>query len=244
MTSGKPLLLLIESSTFNCSVAISAGDEVIDIREKYEKNIHSRLLTSFIEELLSENNLSIGELRGVVVSKGPGSYTGLRIGVMAAKGIVYGADIPLVAVNTLKALSYGFNYQKTFGEGELFCPMIDARRMEVYYAIFDDKGSMIVNTRAEIIDEKHFDFVLNHNTVHFFGENVGKAEPLLVNKENAIFHGAFHPSAAFLAGPGYELFTRGNYRDPALFEPFYLKDFVPQHPEYKIKEVIRAQKGK
>ena len=234
----KPLLLLIESSTNNCSVALSSGEEIIAVKEQSGKNIHSQNLTLFIEQIMNENQLDFSALHGVVVGKGPGSYTGLRIGMMAAKGICYGAELPLMAVNTLKAMASGYRDMNKPEGDQLLCPMIDARRMEVYCAVFNQEFKTIAPTKAEIISEESFDFMLRHNPLHFFGEGIEKIRHIIENKKNAHFAGEFLPSATFLAKPGTEEYDQENFRDLANYEPYYLKDFVPQHSEFKIRKVL------
>ena len=165
------LFLCIETATPVCSVAISSDHQLIGLKESTKKNSHSEIITVFIEELLNENKLTAFQLDAIVVSKGPGSYTGLRIGVSTAKGLCYALGIPLISVNTLYSMAAGIKktQQDSLAKDHLFCPMIDARRMEVYAALYDNNLNEIRETKAEIIDSDSFQDHLSSNPVLFFG---------------------------------------------------------------------------
>jgi tRNA threonylcarbamoyladenosine biosynthesis protein TsaB len=213
-------ILNIETSTKNCSVAVAKNGEMIVCREIAEVGYsHAEKLHVFIEEILVETNLKFSDLNAIAVSKGPGSYTGLRIGVSAAKGLCYALDIPLIAVDTLEVLAS----QITIEEG-VIVPMIDARRMEVYSAIFDKNHQKIRDTKAEILTEESFSEL--NQTVYFVGDSSQKAKTLL-EKDNFIFSDdVIYPSAKQMTKKSYTLFTNNRFEDVAYFEPFYLKDFM------------------
>lgn len=213
-------ILNIETSTKNCSVALAKDGEMIVCREIAEMGYsHAEKLHVFIEEILSEANLKFSDLNAVAVSQGPGSYTGLRIGVSAAKGLCYALDIPLIAVDTLEVLAS----QIAIEEG-VIVPMIDARRMEVYSAIFDKNHQKIRETKAEILTEDSFSDI--NQTIYFIGDSSQKAKTIL-QKENFVFvEDSVYPSAKQMTKKSYTLFTNNRFEDVAYFEPLYLKDFM------------------
>jgi tRNA threonylcarbamoyladenosine biosynthesis protein TsaB len=225
-----PLILHIETSTETCSVALSRGTECIAVRENHEGRNHATLLTPFIEEVLKEKNMTVKDLNAVSISSGPGSYTGLRIGLSTAKGLCYGADIPLIAVPTLHAMTSGFIRQQRIAKPALFCPMIDARRMEVYTAIFDNTGNQIEAVSAEIITENSFLQKLEENTVYFFGNGASKCSKT-VKHPNAIFMDDFKLSAGYMIQDAVNACNEKKFENVAYFEPFYLKDFIAGKPK-------------
>lgn len=215
------VILCLETSTTNCSVSIGKNDGVIALKEMNSKRFsHSEQLHSFINELLAQEELTAKDLSAVSISKGPGSYTGLRIGVSAAKGIAYALDIPLISVSTLLCLAK----QVDVNEG-LIVPMLDARRMEVYSEVFDANLNAVRDIKAEILDEQSFRKELEHNEVHFIGTGVEKFEGVC-NHPNAIFHYKKLPSAKEQFFVAKRKFDEKIFEDVAYFEPFYLKDFV------------------
>lgn len=173
------LILNIDTSTSVCSVALSQEGQVSALKENNEGLNHSLLLGTYIDDILKENHLTVSMLDAVAVSMGPGSYTGLRIGVSMAKGLCYGASKPLIAVNTLQALAESVS--KRIGEDALYCPMIDARRMEVYTAFYDKENHTVVDTKAEIIDENSFQEILQNRIVYFFGNGSTKVQQVLTS---------------------------------------------------------------
>lgn len=230
--TGMSYLLLIESATKICSVALAQNSEILYVREdKSMEYSHSSLLTSFIEEVISEAGIGFQSLDAVVVSKGPGSYTGLRIGVSAAKGICYAKDIPLVAVNTLKALAQ-VAHDSLENLPDYLVPMLDARRMEVYNAVFDPQLQTLRKTQAEIIHENSFSEYLANGKVAFFGDGAPKCMEL-IRHPNAWFPDAITPSATGLLKEALRKFQNADFEDTAYFEPFYLKDFVAGKPRVK-----------
>ena len=215
-------ILNIETSTKACSVALHKNGELIVCREDVTANFsHSEKLLKFISELFSDEKLSISDLDAIAVSMGPGSYTGLRIGVSTAKGLCYGLDIPLISISTLKAMSFGMALEI---KADLYCPMIDARRMEVYSAFFDINNTEVRKIQADIINENSYKKELEKKVV-FFGDGSEKLIEKIKNK-NAIFVSDIHPSAKNMGLLSYQKFTKSLFEDLAYFEPFYLKDFV------------------
>jgi len=215
-----------------CSVALSVDGIVQAIQESHIKNAHAESITLFSQEVIEQAGYSFNDLDAIAVSKGPGSYTGLRIGVSTAKGLCYAKDIPLISVNTLKAMAYGMRMHNNV-EPYLYCPMIDARRMEVYVAVFNQKLDTVTETKAEIIDENSFSKVLANNKMLFAGDGAGKCKTPLSKNQNAHFIDDFFPSASFLSALAEEKFNKELFEDVAYFEPFYLKDFVAGVPKVK-----------
>lgn len=232
-------ILNIETSTEVCSVTIALNGQLLFKKESTDGLNHSKVLTVFIEQLLNENNLTAKSLDAVAVSKGPGSYTGLRIGVSVAKGLCYGLDIPLISVNSLEALGifaahnldkYGLN--KTENDF-LFCPLIDARRMEVYTALYNLDGEEIKPVSAEIIDDQFLAGLLENQKILFFGNGAEKCKSTITHK-NALFLGPQTASAEYMQIIAEEKFRKNEFEDVAYFEPFYLKNFVATIPRNKI----------
>lgn len=230
------VILNIETATRICSVAISDNEKTIGIKESAVPNAHSSELTVFIQDLLIENSLSGKDIDAIAVSMGPGSYTGLRIGVAVAKGLCYTWGKPLIAINTLQSMADLFLQQekeKLPGTDFLLCPMIDARRMEVYCAVFDGHGNMIKGTEAVILDESSFDKELSGNRIYFFGDGASKYKPLISHHKHAVFTEAFQASSKGLIRLSNSAFDQKNFSDPIYFEPYYLKDFVAKQPHSK-----------
>ena len=215
-------ILNIETSTKACSVALHKNGELIVSREDVTTNFsHSEKLLKFISKLFSDAKLSLSDLDAIAVSMGPGSYTGLRIGVSTAKGLCYGLDIPLISISTLKAMSFGMALEI---KADLYCPMIDARRMEVYSAFFDINNTEVRKIQADIIDENSYKKELEKKVV-FFGDGSEKIKEK-IKHENAMFISNIHPSAKNMGLLSYQKFNKSLFEDLAYFEPFYLKDFV------------------
>lgn len=225
------LILNIDTSTSVCSVALARDGQTIALKENNEGLNHSVLLGVYVDEILQENRLDAEALDAIAVSMGPGSYTGLRIGVSLAKGLCFGASKPLIAVNTLQALARSVS--ENIQEAALYCPMIDARRMEVYTALFDCDNKPVTDTKAEIIDENSFASVLAGNPVYFFGNGSAKVKNILTSP-NAHFLTNVETSAAHMPALAEGKFTAGAFEDVAYFEPFYLKDFIATTPKKKI----------
>lgn len=232
-----PRLLLIETATRVCSVALSIDGEVAALTESSEKNNHSSVITLFVDQVLKAYGADYSELDAICVSKGPGSYTGLRIGVSTAKGLCYALDRPLIAVGTLDALAWGGRKQLAatgqYTQDDLLCPMIDARRMEVYYALFDTDVNQLKETVAEIIHQDSFNDLFKDHRVWFTGDGAEKVRQLMISQPNACFLAEPLPSAAYLAAAAEKKFASRQFEDTAYFEPFYLKDFIPGIPKVK-----------
>lgn len=221
-------ILLIDTATDICTVSIFKEVKCISSRDSGADRSHAVQLASFIDEVLKEADMTVSELDAVAVSKGPGSYTGLRIGVSMAKGLCYGADIPLIAVSTLEAMCYGVTeaYKKEHNlEDFYFCPMLDARRMEVYTSVLNPDYSEVKPISAEIIDDNSFQEQLEIKPMVFFGNGADKTK-LHISHSNSIFHDSFIHSSKNMAQPAFEKFKAKDFEDIAYFEPFYLKEFV------------------
>ncbi len=232
-------IINIETSTEVCSVSIAKDSETLFLKESVEGMNHSKLLTVFIEELFSKNDFEATQLDAAAVSMGPGSYTGLRIGVSVAKGLCYGLKIPLIGVGSLDSMGhYAVENTGDYYEGNdesklLFCPMIDARRMEVYSALFNASGEKIKEVSAEIIDEKSFADELEKSKILFFGNGAEKCRSTLAHP-NALFVGPAKTSARFMQKLSEKKFENREFENVAYFEPFYLKDFVATIPKNKV----------
>ncbi len=221
------IILYLETATNICSVALAENTMLLSIRETEKRNSHAELITVLIQELLTEAGITFAEIDAVAVSKGPGSYTGLRIGVSTAKGICYALGKPLISVGTLHAMAYGAqHFFPDHDNTTIFCPMIDARRMEVYYALFDNQLKEIKPSCAEIINSESFSELLNQHKIIFFGDGAEKCKALLSEKQNGLFPDQLFVSAQHMIIPALEKYNNNDFESTAYFEPFYLKDFV------------------
>ena len=216
------IILNIETATKNCSVSISKEGVLIAVKELNDGNYsHGENLHVFIEDLLKEANISPQDFTAIAVSKGPGSFTGLRIGVSAAKGLCFSLDKPLISISTLESLANTIDVDNK----SLIIPLLDARRMEVYSAVFNNKHEQIRDIEAQIIDENSFSTYLNNGKVYFLGDGAEKCKNILEHK-NAIFLDGYFPSAKQLTSLSFEKYQKNDFEDVAYFEPFYLKDFL------------------
>ena len=234
------MILCLETATPVCSVAINDGMKTLALRECQGQNAHSEKITVFIKETLDEVGIGYDQLDAVAVSKGPGSYTGLRIGVSTAKGVCYAAGLPLMAVDTLHAMAYGMRQRlgDEIQPGDLFIPMIDARRMEVYCAVFDAEMHRVQDTQAMVFDEAaHLSPLTSHLTpstrLWLFGDGAPKLKELFKEMSQVQVVEGFAPSAAFMAPLTEMALREKDFVDVAYFEPFYLKDFVAGKPHVK-----------
>ena len=214
-------ILHIETSSKNCSVAISDGEELLCLCEEVSENYkQSESLHTFVEWALEGAEISLKDIEAVSLGKGPGSYTGLRIGAASAKGFCYGLKVHLIAVNSLETMIEPFLGQNY----DIIIPLIDARRMEVYCAVFDgNSGEMMTETEAKILDEQSFK-ELEGKKILFVGDGAKKAQEIL-QISGADFNENVYPSAKYLIKKSVEKFKRQDFEDVAYFEPFYLKDF-------------------
>jgi len=223
------IILHLETATTNCSVSISKDDEIVVLKENNAASYsHSEQLHVFIKEALKEASLSFSDLDAVAISKGPGSYTGLRIGVSAAKGICFSLDIPLISIPTLQSMAR----QVDLKPGELVIPALDARRMEVYSCVYNNNYQEVRETRAEIINEESFVEYLGENEVYVVGSGAEKCRGVLQHP-NFIFDESVVPSAKDMVSMAFEKYESKQFEDVAYFEPYYLKDFVLQQKKKK-----------
>lgn len=221
------MILCLETATPSCSVALVHNGEVLACEEDPKGQNHSEKITLFIDSVMKKANISYNDLDAVAVSMGPGSYTGLRIGVSTAKGICYAVSKPLIAVETLHAMAYGGKYNG------ILIPMIDARRMEVYAAIFDENINKIKDTEAVIIDENSFADLKKDHHLYLFGDGADKCAELFANDDKITVIKDFYCSAKYINNIAQQKFNNSEFVDVAYFEPFYLKDFVPGTPTVK-----------
>lgn len=222
------LILQIETATSVCSCALSLNGKTIALKEIKQANVHIEKLTLLIEEVLHETSYAFADLNAVAVSKGPGSYTGLRIGVSTAKGLCFALDIPLIGVDTLFAMTCGFLQNTTLSKkGKLFCPMIDARRREVYSAVFTEDLKLLEEVAARIIDEESFSAITQDAELVLFGDGAEKFKETFSQDKKIIVITDFSNSAAHLSFAAYKKAQQNDFEDVAYFEPYYLKDFVP-----------------
>lgn len=225
-------ILFIETSTALCSTALSEDGKIISTRENQDRK-HASLTAPFIQEMLDEKNITVKDCDAVCVSMGPGSYTGLRVGVSTAKGLCFGAGLPLMAVGSLDTLVWQAIRENLLPEGcKYIVPMIDARRMEVYTAVFTPDGKQVTETKPEIVETSSFSSYLSEGPVLFIGDGAEKCRETL-NSSNAFFVQTC-PKAESMLVPAERLFEEKKFEDTAYFEPFYLKEFVPTVSKKKI----------
>ena len=215
-----PYILNIETATKNCSVALAKAGKTILCKEMAEEGYsHAEKLHVFIAEILQELQLNFKDLAAIAVSQGPGSYTGLRIGVSAAKGLCFALGIPMIAVDTLKILA-----SKAAITDGVIVPMIDARRMEVYSAVFNARFEKIREVKAEIITADSFSEI--NETIYFVGDSNEKVKSVLSNENFVFLDQMVYPSAKEMSQWSFDQFVKNNFVDVAYFEPYYLKDFM------------------
>jgi len=234
-------ILNIETSTEVCSVVLARDGHVIQCRENLSGQNHARLVTVLINEVLEAYDISVSQLDAVAVSGGPGSYTGLRIGVSVAKGICYASHLPLIAITSLEAMAHHVihhsdKYRLPETENILFCPMIDARRMEVYTSVYDRNCTQIRQIQADIIDHLSYLSYLDNNKVVFFGNGADKCLSTITHP-NAIFVEGIITSANNMVPLAERDFTLQKFANVAYYEPFYLKDFIATIP---VKNIFRS----
>ena len=223
-------ILHIETSTNVCSVAVSEDGQCIFSKEDFNGPNHAVVLGSFVDEALSFADSHAIPVDAVAVSSGPGSYTGLRIGVSMAKGICYGHGIKLLSVPTLKIMCVPILLREMIEDAALLCPMLDARRMEVYAAIFDRSLREIRPTQADIVDENTYKVLLDRQPIYFFGNGAEKCKEV-IRHPNARFLADIHPLAKWMMPLAERKMMNGEYEDVAYFVPYYLKDFVAKMPK-------------
>ncbi|OZV71146.1 tRNA (adenosine(37)-N6)-threonylcarbamoyltransferase complex dimerization subunit type 1 TsaB [Winogradskyella aurantia] len=215
------LILNIETATTNCSVSLSKNGETLFLKEDMSLGFsHAELLHLFIDEVFKSTKTNPSSIDAIAVSKGPGSYTGLRIGVSSAKGLCYALNKPLIAIDTLEILSRQLQI-----DSGLIVPMLDARRMEVYSAIYNAKYVLQREIQAQILNEESFKAFLDNQSIYFIGSGVEKTKAL-IQHPNAIFINGKLPSANEMALLSYLKYKKSDTEDVAYFEPYYLKDFI------------------
>ncbi|MBI2721775.1 MAG: tRNA (adenosine(37)-N6)-threonylcarbamoyltransferase complex dimerization subunit type 1 TsaB [Bacteroidetes bacterium] len=217
------LILNIETATTVCSVSVSDKNQIITFEEVNGGYTHAENLHVFIKEVMQQAGLTLDQLNAVSVSKGPGSYTGLRIGASAAKGLAYALNIPLISIDTLQVMT-----QRVISETNsdiLFCPMIDARRMEVYCACYNFELRAMLPVQALIVDSQSIAQFKMDKEILFFGDGMLKCKSLLETVPKAVFKESVMPSSEYMATLAYKKFTEKSFEDVAYFEPFYLKEF-------------------
>jgi tRNA threonylcarbamoyladenosine biosynthesis protein TsaB len=217
------LILNIETATTVCSVSVSNNENVICYKELNNGYTHAENLHVFIKDVLEEAGLRFNELNALAVSKGPGSYTGLRIGVSAAKGIAYALNIPLIGIDTLQIMANAVRDKTT---DAFFCPMIDARRMEVYTAVYDNNLNILKPVNALIVDENSVQQLASYSSIYFFGDGMPKCKDVLKQLPNANFIENVFPTSKFMPNISYKKFIENKFEDVAYFEPYYLKEFL------------------
>lgn len=223
------LLLHLETATSVCSAALSRYDQLVDVKESDDPRSHASVLAVFCDQLLKENNLSVSSLDAIAVSKGPGSYTGLRIGAATAKGLCYASGKPLIAVDTLLAMALQYSSVKNLSNDTIIIPMLDARRNEIYTAAYSVKGEVLLPVQAMILDTDSLQQFDGRDVV-CIGDGALKAADLM-HQELFKFDSEFRHTAAGMVQPAVRKFEAGQFEDPAYFEPFYLKEFAGAIPK-------------
>lgn len=229
-------ILCIETGTAVCSVALGGEEGLLGYRELSDPKSHASELSVLIQALLEELAFDIGGIDAVAIGRGPGSYTGLRIGVSLAKGICFALNRPLVAVDSLTAMVYGVEQladAQQLGSADFLCPMIDARRMEVYTALFDSQKRRLTDVSATIVGSDTFSRQLQSGKIIFFGNGAPKCR-FVISSQNATFIDNFEPSARFMLPLALKAYKDEQFEDIAYFEPFYLKDFVAIKSKNKV----------
>ncbi|NOT75610.1 MAG: tRNA (adenosine(37)-N6)-threonylcarbamoyltransferase complex dimerization subunit type 1 TsaB [Cyclobacteriaceae bacterium] len=216
------IILSIETSSSVCSAAIHKNGKLLQVKELHIPQSAASQLVIQIDEIFNITGISKNDIDAVCVSGGPGSYTGIRIGVATAKGLCYGWDVPLITIDSLVILAAAVNEKITT---ELLCPMIDARRMEVYCSLLDQSLNITEDTQAKIIDESSFGNILSNKTISFFGDGAAKCKTVITHS-NAVFLDNIFLSAANMGKISYDKFLNKQFEDLTLFEPNYLKEFV------------------
>jgi len=224
------IILSIESSTTICSVAIHDHGKLVVSSEMYAPQSASSQLAVMIEKLFADISIPKNRLQAVAVTEGPGSYTGLRIGIALAKGLCFSLNIPLISINTLLLMS---SQVRSSGCKEFLCPMLDARRMEVYCLLLNKEDTLVKETAAIIIDELSFRQELEENIIYFFGDGAAKCQPTITHP-NGVFLKGVVPLASAMGELAFNKFQHLQFEDLVTFEPLYLKEFLVKKPKAKI----------
>lgn len=224
-------ILNIETSTDVCSVALTYDGQVVAQREDYRGHNHATLLSGYIKDCMDEAKNKNLKLDAIAVSIGPGSYTGLRIGLSEAKGLAYALDVPLIGVDTLAIMAVTVMFSDFFDSDVMFAPMIDARRMEVYTAVYNYALETLIAPTPLILDENSYDRYLDRGPVIFFGNGSDKAKPLLEKHKNANFITEIHPLAVNMTALSERAYRNRDFLDLAYSTPQYLKEFQATKPK-------------
>jgi tRNA threonylcarbamoyladenosine biosynthesis protein TsaB len=225
-------ILSIETSTAVCSVAVHNDDQLLGYAESRRQKSHSSLLVSMIDQVLGNAKVSKSDLSAIAVSKGPGSYTGLRIGTSTAKGLCYALEIPLIGIDTLKSMA--LEASRHLSEPTYIIPMLDARRAEVYCGIFDEQMQMISEPAAVVLDDSSFVDLDQTNRIIVIGDGAIKAEGLMGPRTHTYYWSDVLPSAKFIGELAVKSYRCSEFVDLAYFEPFYLKEFYTPKPPKKL----------
>lgn len=233
------MILCLETATDICSVSLCNEDSIRGLKESTRERSHASSLTVLTEDILREAGIKVADLEAIAVSKGPGSYTGLRIGVSTAKGLAYASSVPLIGIDTTLSMYYGFitcfKEKHKIRKDDLFCPAIDARRMEIYYSVIDTAGNTVLDTRAEVIGPDSFTDLPPSSRIFLFGNGADKCRNV-IRRENIIIEDDFRISASYMQKPAYIALKNKQLEDVAYFEPFYLKDFLTTLP---VKNILK-----
>ena len=221
------LILCIETSTHVSSVAVHQNGKLLGLIENHRSNSHSEILLNQINYCINQVGISLTSLDAIAVSKGPGSYTGLRIGAATAKGLCYGLNKPLIGIETLDTMAFHVNQFNN--DKSLVCPMIDARRMEVYCSVFDDINHKLLPTEAKILTEDSFREFSDVKKMLYFGNGAEKFRDLMKDSKFFIYLEGIYPSAKYLGVLAEDAFQTESFVDSAYYEPYYLKEFVTTH---------------
>lgn len=238
-------ILLIETATDVCSVAVSEGNEILASGQIAEARSQASQLAPLIQDIVQRAGMRIGDLAAVAVSSGPGSYTGLRVGISTAKGICFGAGIPLIGIGTLAVIARGAVRAGAVGEdpeGTIIIPMIDARRMEVYTALYSPNGDIMSETTATVLTPETFAREMNsYRRLVFTGNGAAKYESMIPEqyRDRCIFHPS-QPEARDMAPAAFAALQEKRFEDTAYFKPFYLKEFIAADPSRKIEAVLHG----
>jgi tRNA threonylcarbamoyladenosine biosynthesis protein TsaB len=230
---GRKFILSIETSTPVCSVALHSDSGMAGLSEVFIDRSHSQNLVPMIQDLLKYAGAGFEEIKAVAVSKGPGSYTGLRIGASTAKGICFAHNIPLIGISTLEALAEQVISQ-IIDDKYILCPMLDARRMEVYTMLLGNDGKVLKPVHAKILEDNAFEDLLMQSAVLFFGPGSQKCKPILQKNKNAFFMEGIVASAKTIGKIATGKFKNSEFEDTSLFEPFYLKEFLATVPKSRL----------
>ena len=222
-------IISIETATKTCSVALYEGPRLITVQDLHLDKSHSGSLTNMVNHVVQMAGISISQLDAVAVSKGPGSYTGLRIGMSTAKGLCYARDLPLLSIGTLEGMAWHINRYNP--RKALLCPMIDARRMEVYCLLSDANAQLLEPVHALIVDETAFAERLQNHEILFFGDGAAKCAPVFAQQANAHILPHVLPTAVGIGGLVWEKYQQEDFDDLAYTEPFYLKEFQAKKPK-------------